>query len=102
MTKQQLNQTTALEGRQVNIILADGSRINDCQLVSSGRNRAWSLWVFTNGIDVFIPLDTVRDVSETPTDLPGCPMTLEDARQLEAAGWAEVGEEPYRQAATPD
>jgi hypothetical protein len=30
-------------------------------------NRVGSLWVFANGIDVFIPLDDVVDVWETPT-----------------------------------
>jgi hypothetical protein len=55
---------TALDGRQVSIAL-DGGRIDDCQTVSSGRNRVGSLWVSTNGIDVMIPLDAVVEVSET-------------------------------------
>ncbi|MGH9008972.1 MAG: hypothetical protein ACRDYF_03895 [Acidimicrobiia bacterium] len=42
------------EGRQVCVALADGSRIDDCSLVSAGRGRAQTVWVFVNGIDVFI------------------------------------------------
>jgi hypothetical protein len=48
------------EGRQVCVALADGSRIDDCSFVSAGRTRARRLWVFVNGIDVFIhPADVV-------------------------------------------
>ena len=53
------------EGRQVNVALADGSRIDDCQLVSAGRNGATSLWLFTNGCDVFVPLGHVTAIWET-------------------------------------
>jgi hypothetical protein len=66
MTKERVSQMTGLEGRQVSIALVDGSRLYDCQLVSSGRNRVGSMWVCTNGVDVFIPLDDVADVYETP------------------------------------
>jgi hypothetical protein len=66
MTKDRIRQMTALEGRQVNIALGDGLRIENCQLVSSGRNRVSSLWVFTNDIDLFVPFDDVADVWETP------------------------------------
>ena len=52
------------EGRQVNVALADGSRIDDCQLVSAGRNGTGTLWVFTNGADVFVPLTDVTSVWE--------------------------------------
>ena len=33
------------EGRQVSVALADGSRIDDCQLVSAGRCAAGTLWL---------------------------------------------------------
>jgi hypothetical protein len=67
MTKDRRLKMTALEGRQVSVALGDGSRIDDCQLVSAGRHRVASLWVFTNGTDVFVPLDAVTDIWETPT-----------------------------------
>lgn len=53
------------EGRQVNVALADGSRIDDCQLVSAGRNGGTSLWLFTNGADVFVPLGNITAIWET-------------------------------------
>ena len=56
---------TMLEGRQVNVALHDGTRIDDSSLVSSGRRRARTLWLFANGEDVFVPHDEVVDVWET-------------------------------------
>jgi hypothetical protein len=56
------------EGRQVSVALADGSRIDDCQLVSAGRNAAATLWLFTNGSDRFIPIGDVTSV----WDAGGC------------------------------
>ena len=52
------------EGRQISVALTDGSRLDDCQLVSAGRNGAGSLWLFTNGSDVFVPLAHVTAVWE--------------------------------------
>jgi len=54
----------ALEGRQVSIALADGSRIDDCQLISAGRPKARTLWLYDNGIDRFVALADVRDIWE--------------------------------------
>ena len=56
------------EGRQVSVALADGSRIDDCQLVSAGRNAASTLWLFSNGSDRFIPIDDVTAI----WDAAGC------------------------------
>jgi hypothetical protein len=53
-----------LEGRQISLALRDGSRIDDCQLVSAGRTATETLWLFTNGDDVFVPLHDVVDVWE--------------------------------------
>ena len=52
------------EGQQVCLALADGSRIDDCSLVSAGRGRADTVWVFVNGIDTFIRLADVVAVWE--------------------------------------
>ena len=54
------------EGRQVCVALRDGSRIDDCQLISAGRLAAHTLWLFSNGLDVFIPIGLVLDVWEAP------------------------------------
>jgi hypothetical protein len=53
------------EGSIVSVALADGSRIDDCDLVSVGRGSAGTLWVFTQGHDVFVALDDVIDVWPT-------------------------------------
>jgi hypothetical protein len=54
----------SLEGRQVNLALRGGSRLDDCQLVSAGRGHLASLWLFTNGVDAFVAGDDVVDVWE--------------------------------------
>ena len=61
MSKDRLRQW---EGRQVTVALADGSRIDDCQLVSVGRKTAGTLWLFTNGADLFVCIDDVTAVWE--------------------------------------
>jgi hypothetical protein len=63
MTAERLSQLRWLEGRRVNA-LRDGSRIDDCELVSFGGNRLGSLWLFSNGSDVFVALDDVVDLWE--------------------------------------
>ncbi|MCU1427774.1 MAG: hypothetical protein JWL83_1774 [Actinomycetia bacterium] len=65
MTKQQLSRLISIEGRRVNVALRDGSRIDDCQLVSSGRNRVTNMWLYWNGTDIFVPLADVLDVWES-------------------------------------
>jgi hypothetical protein len=64
MTGERVNQFRWLEGRQVSLALTDGSRIDDCQLISAGRSGVSSLWLFTNGTDVFVALDNVVEVWE--------------------------------------
>ena len=65
MSRDQVAVLRSLEGRRISVSLSDGSRIDDCQLVSSGRASARTLWVFTNGTDTFVPLHTVVDVWES-------------------------------------
>jgi hypothetical protein len=55
-----------LEGCKVSLALADGSRLDDVMLVSVGRGRTPTLWVFASGIDVFLPRLAVIDVWEAP------------------------------------
>ena len=55
-----------LEGRQVSVALRNGSRIDDCQLVSAPRPGTATLWLFSNGIDVFVPVRQVLDLWEAP------------------------------------
>jgi hypothetical protein len=67
MTTERLDALAALEGRQVSVALRNGERIDDSQLISAGRNRAETLWLFTHGGDTFIAVDDVIDVWEAPT-----------------------------------
>lgn len=53
-----------LEGRRVSVALVDGSRIDDCDLVSVSRDGVQGLWLYTNGADAFVPLVDVTDVWE--------------------------------------
>ena len=53
-----------LEGRQVTVVLSDGSRIDDCELVSAGRHGVGSVWLYADGTDTFVALIDVVDVRE--------------------------------------
>jgi hypothetical protein len=64
MSNQSFPQFKTLEGRRVGLALSDGSRIDDCQLISAGRPGLASVWVFLNGADAFIPLTVVIEVWE--------------------------------------
>jgi hypothetical protein len=58
-------QLTQLVGGQVGVALVDGSRIDDCQLVSLSRSRGvGTAWVFHGGDDLFVPVDAISDVWE--------------------------------------
>lgn len=61
MTNDSLRQ---FEGRQVSVALANGYRIDDCQLVSAGRRAHATLWLFTNGADLFVAIEDVIAVWE--------------------------------------
>ena len=65
-----------LEGRRVGLILNDGSRIVDAQLISAGRPGLSSVWILVDGSDNFIPVMTVTEVWE---------ITLPDAAPVQAA-----------------
>jgi hypothetical protein len=53
-----------LEGRHVSVALVDGTRIDDCQLVSAGRPGTTSVWLYS-GRDVFVRLADVIDLWES-------------------------------------
>ncbi len=64
MGTRQLRQLRTLEGRRVGLALRDGSRLDGCHLVSLGRNRARTVWIFADGQDTFVPLANVIDLWE--------------------------------------
>jgi hypothetical protein len=59
-----------LEGRRVGLVLDDGTRIVDAQLISAGRPGLTSVWVLVDGSDNFIPVMTVTEVWEIPQANP--------------------------------
>jgi hypothetical protein len=63
MEGNRLRQLRSLEGRHVNVALRDGSRIDDCQLVSVGRGSDGTLWLYA-GLDLFVPFRQVIDLWE--------------------------------------
>ena len=63
MTRDVVAKLVHLEGRCVSVAFNDGSRLDDCELVSAGHG-AETLWLFVNGNDVFIPVDEVTDAWE--------------------------------------
>ena len=44
----------SLRGRQVSLVLRNGTRIDDCRLVSAGRSSTSTVWLVSNGADLFI------------------------------------------------
>lgn len=48
----------------MSLCLVNGSRIDDCQMVSAGRGPAENMWVFSNGVDRFVALCEVVDCWE--------------------------------------
>ena len=64
MTLDHLRQLRRLEGHQVSVALNDGSRLDNCQLVSTGRSRPRHLWLFANGLDTFVAIDEIIDLWE--------------------------------------
>jgi hypothetical protein len=61
----QIHQTLRhLEGRRIGLVLTDGSRILDAQLISAGRPGLSSAWILIDGTDSFIPVMTVTEAWE--------------------------------------
>jgi hypothetical protein len=64
MTATRVRELRSLEGRRVGLALAGGHRIDDCDLVSAGRGRCGTVWIFTNGADQFVSHREVVDYWE--------------------------------------
>ena len=58
MTAEKRRELRRFEGSCVNLALADGSRLDDVNLVSA---RGMKLWIFDGGEDRFVPVATVID-----------------------------------------
>ena len=53
-----------LEGRRVSLSLADGTRIDECQLVSVAPSGLNTVWVYADNEDVFLPVREIRGAWE--------------------------------------
>jgi hypothetical protein len=51
----------SLEGQRVSLALGDGSRIDDCHLVSAPRGQSDRVWVCVAGKDVFVEVADIAD-----------------------------------------
>ena len=58
MTGEKRRELRGFEGLSVNLALADGSRLDDVNLVSA---RGTTLWIFSGGEDRFVPVTAVID-----------------------------------------
>lgn len=65
MNTRQVRRIRSLEGCRVCVALRDGTRIDDCQLVSCGRQTMSSVWIYSNGFDRFVDLADVIDLWES-------------------------------------
>ncbi len=64
MAEQIHNALRHLEGHRVCLVLSDGTRILDAQLISAGRPGLSSVWILIDGTDNFIPVTAVSQVWE--------------------------------------
>ncbi|HEV3364447.1 MAG TPA: hypothetical protein VG795_09970 [Acidimicrobiia bacterium] len=65
MTDELAARTKGLEGCRVSIALVDGSRIDDCELISAGQRGDGRLWLYSNRADTFVSLAEVADLWES-------------------------------------
>jgi hypothetical protein len=63
VSPQTLRSIRRLEGQHVSVCLCDGTRLDDCQLVSAGRGGS-TLWLVDAGEDRFVSVDDVVDLFE--------------------------------------
>jgi hypothetical protein len=66
VTRERHNLIRSFEGQTVSVALADGSRLDECQLVSACRHGTSTLWLYENGADRFVAVDAVLDLWPSP------------------------------------
>jgi hypothetical protein len=64
MSPQTLRSFRHLEGRHVSVSLGDGSRLDDCELVSAGRGLNASIWLHDGADDRIVAAADVVDLWE--------------------------------------
>lgn len=64
MSPRTLRSFRHLEGHHVSVALADGTRLDDCELVSAGRGAAASIWLHDGLDDRIVEAADILDVWE--------------------------------------
>ena len=64
MSPRTLRSFRHLEGHHVSVALADGTRLDDCELVSAGRGAAASIWLHDGLDDRIVDAADILDVWE--------------------------------------
>ena len=64
MSPQALRSFRHLEGHHVSVALGDGSRLDDCELVSAGRGDNATLWLHDGHDDRMVQARDVLDLWE--------------------------------------
>ena len=64
MSPRMLRSIRHLEGHHVSVSLCDGSRLDDCELVSTGRGRSATLWLHDGQDDRMVAAADVIDLWE--------------------------------------
>lgn len=59
-----------LEGHQVSVTLRDGSRLDNCHLLSASRPGGQTVWLFLGGMDVFLPVAAIAACREASVTAP--------------------------------
>jgi hypothetical protein len=54
----------ALRGRHVGVALTNGKRFDDCRLLSAGHSPTNTLWLVSDGADLFVRRDELMAVWE--------------------------------------
>src|SRR5437879_4457557 len=80
MTHWHRRELKQFEGHRVNLALADGSRIDDCELVAVDGGRRGHLWVHANGPTPSSP--SRRSLTCGRPLVPEQPLPLEEGQEL--------------------
>ena len=70
MNDQRIRNLRCFEGQKASVALRDGTRLDDCSVVSGGRNGLDNVWLFANGKDLFIPRCEIIDVWPSRNNRP--------------------------------
>jgi hypothetical protein len=56
----------SLRGGRVSVALRNGTRIDDCQLISAGHSSTGTVWLVSDGADVFVRREELLAVWPVP------------------------------------